>query len=199
MLLSSVILGWIGILLFFIIILTFRKLTQNNEFGFLHILMAFMYAMWLPLPLTLNRVMNSEILKVGTIFGMMYLNMLVITMVLQAGHIIHFTEQKQNELSEEHGNYMMATLSNPFEAFANIFKCIWALFLAIAFWNNNLLIACVMFLFSLLIFYFIPILLNASLVKKINPLLKIKANLYFINLETFSFFFILVLYITFQL
>ncbi|MGY0692022.1 hypothetical protein ACW2QC_04415 [Virgibacillus sp. FSP13] len=59
MLLSTIILGWIGILIFFIIIFTFQKLAKNDELGFLHLLMAFMYSMWLPLPMTVNNLLDS--------------------------------------------------------------------------------------------------------------------------------------------
>ena len=62
MLISTVILGWTGILLFFITGVSFQKMAKNNEFAFMHFLMALMYALWLPLPITLNESLNSDYL-----------------------------------------------------------------------------------------------------------------------------------------
>lgn len=129
MLLSTTIIGWIGILLYIIIIFTYKMLAKNNEFAFIHILMATMNALWLPLPLSLYLLLNSEILIVGTIFGFVYLFMLVITMALQTGHITYIVKRNQNQsITEQQADYMMATLSNPFESLTGVFKGIWALF-----------------------------------------------------------------------
>ncbi|MET3322714.1 UNVERIFIED_ORG: hypothetical protein ABIC97_005867 [Peribacillus simplex] len=48
MLISTIILGWIGVLIFLIVVFSFQKMAKNNEYAFMHILMALMYAMWLP-------------------------------------------------------------------------------------------------------------------------------------------------------
>ncbi|MGY0692023.1 hypothetical protein ACW2QC_04420 [Virgibacillus sp. FSP13] len=91
----------------------------------------------------------------GTIFGLTYLIMLIITMGLQTGHIVHIVKQEQNKDWEERSSWMMATLSGSFEGLTGVFKSIWTLFLGIAFWeNDNFLLASLMFLFSLLFFYF---------------------------------------------
>ncbi|SDJ80961.1 hypothetical protein [Sediminibacillus albus] len=196
MLLSTVILGWIGILLFAIMAVTFIKLFQHNELGFLHILMALMYAMWLPLPAVLNQQINKDVLQAGMIFGVTYLIMMIVTMTFQAGHIVYITRNGKNSV-EEHNNHMMETLSNPFELLANIFKSLWALFLTIAFWqSNNFLMAGLMLLFSLIGFYF---LIDRSLVKRIKFLEKFKPNPYLFNVETLCFFLILMVYTSGQL
>jgi len=197
---TTIILGWIGILIFLIIVFTFQKLIKNNEFAFIHNLMALIYAMWFPLPLALYQLLNSELLQVGTIFGLVYLIMLVITMTLQTGHITYIVKHNGNKsITDKQGDYMMATLSNPFEGLANVFKSIWALFLGIAFWNSGeILMASIMFLFSLLIFYYLFIVLDISLVKRIKFFSKAKANNFLINLETLLFFIILISYITFN-
>jgi hypothetical protein len=198
MVLSAVILGWIGILIFLIIALTFNKLMNNNEFGFLHILMAFMYAMWLPLPIVMTHLLKNDALQIGMIFGIIYLCMMVITMAFQTGHIVH-TEREGNKsiAQEERSNHMMATLSGPFELLANILKCIWALFLAIAFWeNNHFILTVIMSLFSLLIVYFLPILIDISLLKRITFFGKFKPNPYLFNIETLCFFLILTWFIS---
>lgn len=99
MLISTIILGWIGIVIFLIIVFTFQKLVKNNEFALIHNLMALMYAMWFPLPLTLYQLLNSELLQVGTIFGLVYLILLVITMTLQTGHITYIVKHNGNKLN----------------------------------------------------------------------------------------------------
>lgn len=42
MLISTMILDWIGVLIFVIIAFTFQKMIKNNEFAFMHLLMVFM-------------------------------------------------------------------------------------------------------------------------------------------------------------
>ncbi|MFE4242692.1 hypothetical protein [Peribacillus butanolivorans] len=198
MLISTIILGWIGVLIFLIVVFSFQKMAENNEYAFMHILMALMYAMWLPLPIALNRLLNLGPLQVGTIFGLAYLLMLVITMTLQTGHITYIIKHNDDQsITDKQGDYMMATLSNPFEGLVNVFKSIWALFLAITFWNSGgMLMASLMTLFSLLLFYYLFIMLDTSLVKRVKLFSKLKPNPYIINLETLLFFIILMSYIT---
>lgn len=94
---------------------------------------------------------------------------------------------------------MMASLSNPFEGLANVFKSIWALFLGIAFWNSGeMIMASLMFLFSILLIYYLFIVLDTSLVKRIKIFSKAKPNPFLINLETLFFFIVLMTYITFN-
>ncbi|WP_112180386.1 hypothetical protein [Paraliobacillus zengyii] len=201
MLISTMIIGWAGILIFLIIAFTFQKMVKNNEFAFLHILMALMYAMWLPLPLALYQLLNSELLQVGTIFGLAYLLMLVITMELQTGHITFIVKQNDDmAIKDKQADYMMATLSNPFEGLSNVFKCIWALFLGITFWNSSeILMASLMFLYSLLLFYYLFIILDTSLIKRVKLFSKVKPNPFIINLETLFFSIILMSYITLKI
>lgn len=195
----TIILGWIGIVLFITLASTFQSLAKRNEFGLIHLIMAFMYAMWLPLPLALGKSLNEEFLIVGIIFGEVYLIMIIITMTLQTGHLVHSAKQENNkELWEARVDWMMDTLTSPYEVFANIFNSVWAIFLAVAFWNEgNMVMGSIMSLFGLLVVYFIIILLNASLVRPIKFLSKIKPNPFVFNLETLLFFLTLMIYITF--
>ncbi|WP_404451517.1 hypothetical protein LG329_14435 [Virgibacillus necropolis] len=197
----TIILGWVGIALFITLAATFQGLAKRNEFGFIHLIMAFMYAMWLPLPLALGESLNEEFLIVGTIFGEVYLIMIIITMTLQTGHLVHSAKQENDkELWEERVDWMMDTLTSPYEVLANIFKSVWAIFLAVAFWNeSNMFMGSLMSLFSLLIVYFFIILLNSSLVHPIKFLSKVKPNPFIFNLETILFFLSLMIYITFYL
>lgn len=93
MIISTIIFGWIGVFIFFSIAVSFQKMSINNEFAFLHFLMALMYALWLPLPIALNESLNSDYLQIGTIFGLVYLFMLVIAMTLQTGHITYIVKK----------------------------------------------------------------------------------------------------------
>jgi hypothetical protein len=190
--------GWTGVILFLFLSFSYQKLAESNEFALVHIVMAMMYATWLPLPFTLNHILKIEYLQIGTIFGIVYLLLLVSAMTLQAGHITFIVKENDNRgITDIQGEYMMFTLSNPLEATVNIFKCIWALFLALAFWNQNeRIMAVIMLFFSFLIFYYLAIVLNTVMVKQMKLFSWVKQNIYFTNLETFSFFFVLLIYLT---
>ena len=193
--------GWTGILLFLAIIFTFQRMAKKNEYAFLHLLMAVMYAMWLPLPFVLYQLLNSDTLLIGTVFGSTYLILLVVTMILQTGHIAFITKHNEDgAITDMLGGYMMATLSNPYESLLGVFKCIWAIFLGIAFWQNDeMIMASLMLLFGLLVFYYLFIMLDASLVKRVKLFAKVKPNPFIINLETLFFFIILMSYVTFKI
>src|SRR5690625_6750337 len=77
-------------------------------------------------------------LLIGTVFGSVYLILLVVTMVLQTGHIAFIIKPNEGgEITDRLGGYMMATLSNPYESLLGVFKCIWAIFLGITFWQHD--------------------------------------------------------------
>lgn len=192
---STLVLGWIGILLFVILAVTFPKLAKNNEFGFIHILMAFMYTMWLPIPITLYEILHTTSLKVGMIFGLVYLSMMIITMSLQTGHIVHSAKESQ---SQAISNHFMEILSGPFELMANIVKSIWVLFLAVAFWEQEyVMMANLMGIIGILIIYFVLLLIKESLLKPNIILNRIVGNPYFFNIEVFCLFVSLLIFLTF--
>ena len=121
--------------------------------------------------------------------------MLVMTMALQTGHIAYVS--KKSEDQSINPNHIMAMLSNPFEALANVFKSIWALFLGISFWSiGATTMAVIMFISSSLIIYYLILAFNTSLVKPINVFSKVKSNTVVTNLETLLFFIVLMSYIT---
>ncbi|WP_025784477.1 hypothetical protein [Sporosarcina sp. D27] len=87
---------------------------------------------------------------------------------------------------------------SPIESLAGVFKSIWAIFLGIAFWQNGEeLMSGLMLFFGILLFYYLFIMLDASLVKRVRLLMKVKPIPYITNLETLIFFLILMSYITF--
>lgn len=198
MLFSTVVLGWIGVFLFVVIIFTFQHLLTCKEHAFLHMIMAFMYVMWLPLPFVFYQLLQSDVLFIGSVFGTAYLLLLVVTLLFQAGHI-KFLQKKDRagDVPKVLGEYMMVTLSNPFESFLGILKGLWALFLAISFWQlGDMVMFGLMAIFGLFLFYYLCLTLNASLVKQVAFLEKIKPNRVIVNLETLVFFLILMIYLT---
>ncbi|WP_017186606.1 hypothetical protein [Alkalibacillus haloalkaliphilus] len=199
MLNTVIILGWTGVILFSIMILTLSKMMKSNEYGLIHILMAIMYTLWLPLPIVLYMVVDFDLLLIGAVFGSVYLLMIIVTMTFQTGHIAFLLNYKgaQNDL-ELYGDYMMSMLSKPFETYANVLKSLWALILAIAFWNTQeLLMVILMIPFVILLSYYVAILINDSLVNSVKGIRNIKPNPILINLETLLFFIILISYLTF--
>lgn len=194
----TIILGWIGILIFLVTALTFPKMSKNNEYAFIHFLLAWMYAFWLPVPLALNRLLDFDYLQTGSIFGFIYLFLLIITMILQTGHITYIVKNNTGkEITDKQSEYIMATLSDPLEAFANVFKSIWVLFLAVAFWDNgDYIMGSLMILFSLFGIYYLFMILNNILITPVKLFAKAKPNVYVTNVETLLFFVILMIYIT---
>jgi hypothetical protein len=156
-----------------------------------------MYTVWTPIPLTLYNLTDQPLLLIGSCFGYLYLAMMVMTMMVQTGHLVHSVKQQaNNEKWEERDNWMFAAFGGPYEVFANVLKGIWAFFLAITFWQTNeYTMAALMILFSFLSLYFFLLLIKVSTVKPVKFLSKIKSNPYFFNLETIAFFTVLVVYI----
>lgn len=200
MLTFTIIMGWLGIIIYLTIIFTFHKMMQHNEFALLHLLMAFMYSLWLPLPLALYQQLSWDPLQIGTIFGFSFLIMLIMTMTFQTGHIVYLTKQNEDQsISHKHGNYLMAMLTDPFEGLIGMLKSVWAIFLSIAFWmNDEFLMAGLMMLFSLLFIYYFSIVLNTTLVKKVKLFSLVKPHPYITNIETLIFFIVLIGYLTLQ-
>lgn len=197
MLISSVIFSWLGLFLFLILIVIYKQLVSRNEYALIHTIMALKFAFWMPLPIALYLYLDSSILLAGTIFGLLYVFMQLITMTIQAGHNIFVIKQTSSDATS---NLLFAAISKPFEAIANVFKSIWSLFLSIAFWQSGEhVLASFMFLFSLLIIYYFAIAIKESLLHSNTVLSKFKNNMIFTNLETLLFFILLTTYLTLHL
>lgn len=197
MLISSVIFSWLGLFLFLILIVIYKQLVSRNEYALIHTIMALKFAFWMPLPIALYLYLDSSILLAGTIFGLLYVFMQLITMTIQAGHNIFVIKQTSSDATSD---LLFAAISKPFEAIANVFKSIWSLFLSIAFWQSGEhVLASFMFLFSLLIIYYFAIAIKESLLHSNTVLSKFKNNMIFTNLETLLFFILLTTYLTLHL
>lgn len=197
---ATITFAWLGVLIFLITIFVLPRMMKSKEYAFLHFLMATMYSLWLPIPIILCVMIDSDFLLVGTVFGSVYLIFLVIGMVLQTGHLAFIIKHNEKgAITDSHGNYMMAILSHPYESVANVFKGIWAIFLAIAFLQNKeIVMAAIMFFFGLFIFYYLALIIDAILIKRIKFFAKFKPNTYLVNLETLSFFLVLLVYMSFK-
>jgi hypothetical protein len=155
--------------------------------------MAFMYVCWLPIPIVVYQILRDyEFLIVGTIFGIVSLAILILTMVLQASHLtysaIHYKEDA--EFWNKNDNWMLnGLLGGQVELLALVLKGIWVMFITICFWlQGDVLwfsLAAVSSLFS--VAYLIN-LLDLALVRKLRFLKLIKINSIVINLETFAWF-----------
>ncbi|TGN34842.1 hypothetical protein E4L99_12465 [Lysinibacillus sp. S2017] len=163
--------------------------------------MALKFAFWMPLPIALYLYLDSSILLAGTIFGLLYVFMQLITMTIQAGHNIFVIKQTSRDATfNATSDFLFAAISKPFEAIANVFKSIWSLFLGIAFWQSGEhVFASFMFLFSLLIIYYFALAVKESLLHSNTVLSKFKNNMIFTNLETLLLFILLTTYITLHL
>lgn len=196
---ASIVLGWIGLIIYAIIFVTFQKMLKHKEHSLLHLLMAFMYSAWLPLPIVLYQLLDFEALLVGTIFGYPYLIIMILSMSLQTSHIIHILKQDESIEWEERAEWMMETLSGTTEGLANLLKSIWALFLAMAFWQiDQPIMAFSLLLFVLMGVYVLLLLIRSNTYKQINILKKIKGNPIVFNIENIIFFTILMVYLTIQ-
>lgn len=201
MLITSVIFSWLGLFLFLILIVIYKQLVSRNEYALIHTILALKFAFLMPLPIALYLCLDSSILLSGTIFGLLYLFMQLLTMTIQAGHNIFvikqtFTDANFNNTSD----FLFAVISKPFEAIANVFKSIWSLFLGISFWQSGEhVFASFMFLFSILIIYYFALAIKESLLHSNMVLSKFKNNMIFTNLETLLFFILLTTYLTLHL
>jgi hypothetical protein len=204
MLVATAIFSSIGCLFFVILVLSYKKLLQHNESGFLHLLSAFMFTCWLPLPLvSYLKLSEPAYLLIGTIFGTFSIAMFVITMVMQAGHLAYSARQMDSnpEMWEARDNWMLfGLLGGPYECFAGMLKGIWIIFLTLAFWQSAAYwIAVPGTLLSILSVGYLVKLLDSTTVKDIPILKKIKFGTVLINLETVLWFGLLDLWFSLQI
>jgi len=192
--------GILGIIIFVIIILIFQNLLKNNESGFLHLLMAFMFVCWLPIPVvTYIELKSYDFLLIGALLGMVSLIIYIVTMILQAGHL-SYSAKISNEDSEfwrKSDEWMLnGILGGQVELLAGFLKGIWVIFFTIAFWlDGQILFAFISIMYSLFAIIYLLKLLDTSLVRGIKIFKILPINSLIINLETSSWFFILLIWL----
>lgn len=202
MVLSTIIIGALGLLIFFIIIISYVKLLKRNESGFLHLLMTFMYICFLPIPITIHYLMNNQTLLIGTVFGVLSILLLIITMIFQASHLsFSARHSKENEkLWKENDLWMMqGLLGSQVELLAYVLKGIWIISLTILFWISHELVFAILgtlYSFTTIVYFFM--LIDNSLLKEIALFKKLKFNFIIINLELLIWIIIMLIWIIIQ-
>lgn len=195
---TTIVMGWLGVAFLLAIAFSFQPLLRHNESGFLHLLMAFMYACWLPFPfVTYFRLGSPSFLWIGAMLGTLALALFVFTMVLQAGHLSYSAKKFDEHPNqwESRDNWMLhGLLGSQVEVFAGLLKGIWILFLTIAFWlNGDILMGIIGIVFSCQIIFFIFRLLDLNIVKPTPFFQSLRLNSYILNLEVAVWFTVLTL------
>lgn len=197
---SALILGIIGEIIFIIIIMTVKKLLRSNESGFLHLLMCIMYICWLPIPIVVNlKIGINNFLIIGTIFGTLSLILLSLTMLIQSSHL-SYSAVKSNcdlELWNSRDEWVLnGLIGGQVELFALFLKSIWYIFFTIYFLINSQFIFFMLgVLFSLLSIFYLSMLIERSVIKKVKYATKLKLNSLIINIETATWFFIILIWL----
>lgn len=196
----AIIIGSIGILLFLVILATYSKLLKNNESGFLHLLMCLMYTCWLPLPIVINfKYKAYDFLVIGTLLGTTSILLLIITMILQASHLSYsaLNTNKNVELWNNRDAWMLnGLLGGQVELFAFFLKTLWYICLTYVFFiNKNYIFFAIGIIYSMLIIFYFVMLIDKSLIKEISFIKKLKLNTLVINLETVSWFLIIIIWL----
>jgi hypothetical protein len=197
--LGFIIMGWLGILTYLLLILAANKLLKNGESALLHLIICFAFIFFTPLPLYIGTNIHNQYFLLSTVFGYLFLIMIIITMALQVGHLSYSNKQQNNEIWEERDNWMIhGMLGDVFESIVNVVFHIWILLLAVGFFLvHNFVMGTIMTIFSLFIIRSLGILLNV-VIKKPTRLFKVfKMNSTITTIETFIFFLILVCWMTF--
>ncbi|WP_425449408.1 hypothetical protein [Dethiothermospora halolimnae] len=197
---TSFFMGILGLVIFIIIVTTFQKLLKNNESGFLHLLMCFMFLCWLPVPLVVYIELKAySFLFIGALLGTVSLILYIIKMILQASHLSYSARASNNdkELWREKNEWMLnGLLGSQVELLAGFLKGIWTIFLTIVFWlNGQMIFSALGIIYSLFTIIYLLKLLDTSLIKELKILKVLSINTLIINLETSSWFLILLIWL----
>lgn len=192
--------GILGVIIFITILSTFQKLLKNDESGFLHLLMCFMFICWLPIPFVVYLELKIySFLFVGALLGTVSLVLYVITMILQASHLSYSTRlaYENEELWRKNDDWMLnGLLGSQVELLAGFLKGIWIMFLALTFWLDGQIIFSILGIFySLFTVLYLLKLLDISLIRDIKILKILPVNPLIINLETSSWFLLLLIWL----
>ena len=190
---ATVVCSIIALLFFFILGSTYQIFIKQKESGLLHLLLAFMFLFWLPLPYTVQKTLEEEGgLAVGTLFGTVSFFIFVITMVFQAGHLSYAVKHAQDHAQrwEERNDWMLnGLLGGTAELFAGFLKGIWTIFLTVAFFvNHQLVMGTLGIVYGLVGIIYLLLLVNQTSVREMPLLDKLyrKLSFIFFNVETAS-------------
>ncbi|WLD94077.1 hypothetical protein [Alkalihalobacillus sp. AL-G] len=194
----ELLLAWIGLLLYLALFFSFRFLVQRNENALLHLWLAFIFTLFLPVHLLLVRNVQSEITLVATLFGVLYILVLIVTMALQTGHLSYSLKQtERKELWDERDRWIMhGMLGDGFEPFAGVIMNVWLLLLSLAFFESGeTIMGLLTALLGLFIIRNFVILLNNTRAKT-RKLKWFQMNPIITNLHTLISFTILIVWLT---
>lgn len=200
MVITTFVIGLLGIVLFIVILSSFQKLLTSNESGFLHLLMSIMFLCWIPVPLTLYiKLKTYDFIFIGTIFGVLSIVLYIFTMLLQAGHLSYSSKMQQSDVKlwESRDQWMLnGLLGGQVELMAGFLKGIWTIFLTVCFGLNGQMVFFILgIVYSIFTLFYLSMLLDYSIYKQIPFFKKLKLNSIIINLENTSWFAILLLWI----
>jgi hypothetical protein len=200
LIITTSIFGFLGIVLFVVILISFQKLLANNESGFLHLLMSIMFICWLPIPFVIYTKMGRyDFLLIGTIFGTFAILFYILTMLLQAGHLTYSSKMQDSDIKlwEGRDEWMLnGLLGGQVELMAGMLKGVWSIFLTVSFWlQGHTVLFMLGIIYSTLTFFYLSMLLDMSINKKISFLKKLKLSTMIINLENASWFTILLIWL----
>jgi hypothetical protein len=135
----------------------------------------------------------------SSVFGYLFLIMIITTMALQVGHLSYSNNQGNSEKWEDRDNWMIhGMLGDIFESIVNVIFHIWILLLAIGFLiEKKYILGVLMAIFSVLIIRSLGILFNTVVKKPILFLRAFKMNPIITTLETILFFLVIVCWATF--
>ncbi|MCQ2009805.1 hypothetical protein NOM01_07275 [Sporolactobacillus sp. STSJ-5] len=190
--------GWIGVILFLLLAVFLKNLTQKNEFALIHVLLIFIFTCWLPVAFSLAFSINGWAAKIGTLFCVLALIMFIIAMSLQTGYIVYSNKHsKENkDLWEAKNEWMMNLLSDPIEMIAGIFNWIGAIFIGTSLLqNNHHFFAAVVFILSLQVIYCLALLFRTCLNTPPKWIQSIKPNSVVLNLGFFLYYSVLLLFV----
>jgi hypothetical protein len=196
---SFIVFGWLGILVYLIVLFTANQLQKNGETALLHLLICLAFVFFTPLPLYLILSNHSQFFVISSVFGFLFLIMIITTMALQVGHLSYSNNQDKSDKWEDRDNWMIhGMLGDVFESVVNVIFHIWILLLAVGFIiEKKYVIGILMAIFSLLIIRSLGILFNVVVKKPISFLRNFKLNPIVTTLETILFFLVIVCWATF--
>lgn len=163
-------------------------------------LMSLMYICWLPIPIVINLKMGvGNFLVIGTIFGTLSLVLLSLTMLIQASHL-SYSAKKSNydiELWNSRDEWILnGLLGGQVEIFALLLKGMWYIFLTVSFLNNDQIIFFIFgLLYSSLSVFYLSMLIDISLIKEVKFVKKLRINTFLINIETATWFSIVLVWL----
>ncbi|MTI67993.1 MAG: hypothetical protein FH753_15530 [Firmicutes bacterium] len=159
-----------------------------------------MFICWLPIPFVIYLELKTyNFLFIGALLGTVSLIIYIITMILQASHLSYSKglAYENKDLWERNDDWMInGLLGSQVELLAGLLKGIWIIFLTLTFWlDGQIIFSIIGIVYSLFVVIYLLKLLDTSLIREIKILKEFPINPLVINLETSSWFLILLIWL----